>query len=541
LIDHPKYEILELIGQGGMGAVFKARHRIMDRLVAIKIIHPRFVENRTAIERFQREAKTVASLRHPNIVTALDAEQVGETHLLVMDYVDGQPLDEAIATQGALSVEQTCEIALQISRGLEHANQHNMVHRDIKPQNVMIASDGMAKILDLGLARIVSEQQDGDGGLTRLTGEHVVLGSPDYIAPEQIDNAKNADIRADIYSLGGTIYAMLCGHAPFPTGSTMDKFACHKMKQPDSVEEKRTDVPQKLLVLLNRMLAKQPSERPQTPAEVSRELEGVVKQLKAGLPVVDVTPQASGGSASPPAIPRDSRPAEKQIYENIHEKRRLANSRWKVWLGVAGAFVALAFLLFVVIPGMFSNPNAPTVVSGQRRVLIVIPNSGFWSPDFSPVRRTLVSSGVQVDVGSSKIGTCTPLSVGGGSPVQATVALSNARADDYDAVVFMGWNIDAFRVEGINGNDVAALISEMQSQRKWVTSLCAGNVVLAEHGALLGKEAASGPHLKSAGALPNQAIWNTRKPVIVSGMVITGRDDSSARLFAETLLGELSK
>ncbi len=322
LAAHPRYDVEGPVGAGGMGDVFKARHRLMQRAVALKVISTRRMHRATAVERFQREVRAAAQLSHPNIVTAFDAEQAGSTHFLVMEFIEGTSLDRLVAERGPLAVDRACDYIEQAALGLQHAYEHGMVHRDIKPQNLMLTPKGQVKILDFGLARFLSESDplvqplapvtlaaeltgeelfmapvmaepvEGDSAPTcfetpapdamnqgkegrpllgndePLTRLGAIMGSPDYVAPEQILDAHTADIRADIYSLGCTLYFLLAGHPPF-SGSVHDKLRAHERKQPRPLIQLRRDVPTGLAAVLDRMLAKDPAQRYQTPAEAA--------------------------------------------------------------------------------------------------------------------------------------------------------------------------------------------------------------------------------------------------------------------------------
>lgn len=302
LTDHMRYRVEGLLGFGGMGAVFKAEHRLMERPVALKVISQRLLNRPTAVERFRREVKAAARLNHPNIVAAYDADQVGPLHFLVMEFVPGTSLARLVADRGPLSVREACDYVRQAALGLQHAHEHGMVHRDIKPQNLMLTPDGQIKILDFGLAHFVSEFDrppvpgdpeaaaaptalDADPGATQdvegndagvsggtLTSVGGVVGSPDYIAPEQILDAHHADVRADIYSLGCTLYFLLTGRPPFAEGSFADKLAAHRTQKPKALTAARSGMPSSLSHVLDRMLAKDPTKRYQTPAEVVRAL-----------------------------------------------------------------------------------------------------------------------------------------------------------------------------------------------------------------------------------------------------------------------------
>jgi serine/threonine protein kinase len=252
LAEHSRYHIVEVLGQGGMGTVYKAQHRLMERLVALKVIDRGLTGNPAVVERFRREVKAAAQLNHPNIVHAYDADHAGDSHFLVMEYVDGITLARLVEEQGPLSVEVACTYVRQAALGLQRAFEHGMVHRDIKPHNLMLTPQGMVKILDFGLARLVSEagptpQAAADaarsGASPALTQLGMVMGTADYMAPEQATDPHAADTRADIYSLGCTLYYLLTGRHPFPEGAVLDKIMAHGTRKPRSVSDFRTDVP----------------------------------------------------------------------------------------------------------------------------------------------------------------------------------------------------------------------------------------------------------------------------------------------------------
>jgi uncharacterized protein (TIGR03067 family) len=289
LRDHPRYQILEKLGHGGMGVVFKARHRLMERVVALKILNPILLSHPASVERFQREVKAAARLVHPNIVTAYDADHAGESHFLVMECVTGVSLARLVEQRGALPVDQACAFVRQAALGLEHAFACGMVHRDIKPQNLMVTDDGCVKILDFGLARFASESDVSSPHPTslpagRLTQTSTMMGTPEYIAPEQAQAAHAADIRADIYSLGCTLYHLLAGHAPFTHGSALDKVKAHQEQAARPLTEVRPDVPGALAQIVARMMAKDPAKRYQAPAEVAAALAPFLPAQNAASP-----------------------------------------------------------------------------------------------------------------------------------------------------------------------------------------------------------------------------------------------------------------
>lgn len=283
LEDHPRYRIIELIGNGGMGDVYRAQHRLMDREVALKLINQDLVNNTHAVDRFRREVRAAASLAHPNIVTAYDAEQVGDVHFLVMEFVDGTDLSSVVQQRGPLPVAQACDYIRQAASGLQHAHEMGMVHRDIKPHNLMLSESGQVSVLDFGLAGFAAEtvlleaEAHGDavhsGSVPlHLTKVGSVMGTPDYIAPEQARDAHSADIRADIYSLGCTLCYLLTGEAPFTADAIVDTLKAHQQHEPPALQGLRDDVPAELADIVTRMMAKKPDDRFQTPADVATAL-----------------------------------------------------------------------------------------------------------------------------------------------------------------------------------------------------------------------------------------------------------------------------
>jgi WD40 repeat protein/tRNA A-37 threonylcarbamoyl transferase component Bud32 len=269
LARHERYLVLRLLGAGGMGAVYEAEHRVMRRRVAVKVIKRDYTANPNALERFRREVENAARLSHSNIVATTDAEDAGETHFLVMEYVEGTDLGRLVQERGPRPVDRACDYVRQAALGLQYAFEQGMVHRDLKPHNLMLTPDGRVKILDFGLAHFASEAAPA----ACRTGTGIVLGTVDYIAPEQADNAHQADIRSDIYSLGCTLYHLLAGQPPFPTGTPIQKVMAHVEKKPQPLTELRDDLPEGLMPVLERMMAKNPKHRYQTPAEVAVALE----------------------------------------------------------------------------------------------------------------------------------------------------------------------------------------------------------------------------------------------------------------------------
>ena len=261
-----KYKLLELIAVGGMGTVYLCEHIMLRRLVAVKVLPTDRNLVPTAIERFQREARAIASLDHPNIVRAFDLDRQGQQYYLIMEYVDGNSLDHIIQKSGPLDVLRACHYIRQAALGLQNAHEGGWLHRDIKPSNILLSRHGVVKILDMGLARLFMD--DGDN-LTREFDNKNVLGTADYISPEQAMSSTNIDIRADVYSLGATFYFLLTGRPPFQDGSMAQKLIWHQMRFPDPIPLLRPDVPAGLDHIVQRMMAKDPAQRYQSPAEAA--------------------------------------------------------------------------------------------------------------------------------------------------------------------------------------------------------------------------------------------------------------------------------
>lgn len=263
-----KYLVLDKLGQGGMGMVFKARHRTMNRIVAVKVLPSAATKSPENVQRFQREVQAAARLTHPNIVAAYDAGEANKTHFLVMEFVDGRDLSQVVKKQGPLPVEKAVECILQAANGLMAAHLSGIVHRDIKPANLLLDQEGTVKILDMGLARL--DDGDANSGMTQ-TG--TIMGTVDYMSPEQAMNTKSADARADIYSLGCSLYFLLAGKAPYHGESLMERLMAHREQPTPKLGDACPDVTPALENVYTKMMAKSPAERYQTMAEVVRDLQ----------------------------------------------------------------------------------------------------------------------------------------------------------------------------------------------------------------------------------------------------------------------------
>jgi len=263
-----EYRLLEKLGEGGMGAVYKAMHTRLGRVVALKVLRKDHLRDKHAVARFDREMKAVGAVDHPNIVRAMDAREIEGTRLLVMEFVEGVDLNALGRHCHPLAVADACEIIRQAALGLEHVHRHGLIHRDVKPSNLMVTPQGVVKLLDLGLARFQFDPEAGD----EVTGTGTAMGTVDYMAPEQISDSRSVDIRADVYSLGCTLYKLLAGCTPFsgPSYKTAgEKMAAHLRDPVPPLRRLRGDVPAELARLVERMLAKEPAKRPSRPVEVA--------------------------------------------------------------------------------------------------------------------------------------------------------------------------------------------------------------------------------------------------------------------------------
>jgi serine/threonine-protein kinase len=357
------FRLLDRLGEGGMGEVFRAYHVSMGRVVALKIIPEARVSNATAVARFYREVRAVATLSHPNIVTAFEVGQAGQTHFLAMEHVDGIDLARLVQQSGPLSIAMACEYVRQAAVGLQHAHEKGLVHRDIKPGNLMVARPSpdeppVVKILDFGLARFESESTATE----RLTQLGKIVGTVDYMAPEQAQNPRTADIRADIYSLGCTLFYLLTGEAPFRGDDAAEKIAARVLGDAPSVREARPEVPPALERVLARMMARDPAERYQTPGEVAKALEPHTrddKQVRAAAPAADrpVAPEPAAPARSPWDFDREG-------GGGVRRPPRRGVPGW-VWLagGAAALVVVVVVVLVVRIGSRPKTPDGPPVAA----------------------------------------------------------------------------------------------------------------------------------------------------------------------------------
>ena len=269
-----RYEVDRLLGRGGMSSVYKAHDTLLERNVALKILHDRHLDDDEYVERFRREARVVAQLSHPNIVTVIDRGEADGKPFIVFEYVDGQTLDELVDKRGALPVDEALEIAIAIARGLAFAHRHGLVHRDVKPQNILLNGDRRPKVTDFGIARSLDVKK----GVTQ-TG--TVLGTSNYIAPEQA-SGDGASVQSDVYSLGVVLFELLTGSVPF-VGESFVTVAMQHINEPaPNVVSRRRDVPPRVAAAVDRALAKSPRDRFPAMDAFAGELEACLAELRAG-------------------------------------------------------------------------------------------------------------------------------------------------------------------------------------------------------------------------------------------------------------------
>lgn len=299
-----QYKLLSQLGRGGMSAVYLAEHVLMHRRVAIKILPKDRVADSSYLARFHREAQAAAALDHRNIVRAYDVDQDNGQHFMVMEYVEGRDLQQIVKQEGPLDYPTAAEYIRQAAEGLSHAHQANLIHRDVKPANLLVDRRNVVKLLDLGLARFTDEDR---ASLTVAYDENV-LGTADYLAPEQAIDSHGVDARADIYSLGCTLYFLLTGHPPFAEGTLPQRLMAHQKQQPPSIYNDRPDAPADLVEICMKMMAKQPDRRYQSAREAAQALAQWltsrghkirVSESSVDLPVAQVlSVNESGGSSA---------------------------------------------------------------------------------------------------------------------------------------------------------------------------------------------------------------------------------------------------
>ncbi|MCC9608370.1 SUMF1/EgtB/PvdO family nonheme iron enzyme [Blastopirellula sp. JC732] len=355
-----RYVVLDKIGEGGMGQVYKARHSKMGRVVALKVLPRAAMAKSQSVERFNQEMKVAAKLRHENIVTAYDADESDGIHFFVMEYVEGRDLNTQVRRAGPLSVAAAVDCLLQAAQGLEYAHGVGLVHRDIKPANLLIDQNGVVKILDMGIARIQT-----DSNQSGLTQNGAVMGTVDFMAPEQAVNAKAATASADLYSLGCSLYYLLTGRPPFGGETLMVKLLGHREQTPPSLLNVRRDVPPALQAIYEKCMAKSPADRYKSATELIAALRRIRPQLSDAPPALSISSMETANDTSPTAFFETqpySADAEVLPTRSIDARPQtslptLSGRGVPVYGGVIGALVLLFGFLYYAAGILF--PSAP--------------------------------------------------------------------------------------------------------------------------------------------------------------------------------------
>ena len=325
-----RYEVEELVGHGGMSSVYKAKDSLLERHVALKILHEQYSTDEDFVERFKREARSVAQLQHPNIVTVIDRGEEDGRQFIVFEYIDGENLKEHVVRKGRLEVRDALEIALEVARGLAFAHEQGLIHRDVKPQNVLLNGDGRAKVTDFGIARTV--EVDG------MTQTGTVLGTSNYIAPEQA-SGQRVDVHSDVYALGVVLYELLAGEVPFPGESFIAVAMKHMHEPAPNLLDVRGDVPLRVAAAVDRALEKDPEQRFPTMDAFAAELEACLAELDRG-----------GDGDATMVIPSALRAAP---------RRKKSVSRWAIGLGVLALLAIAAIIIGLFALGGSNNDSTP--------------------------------------------------------------------------------------------------------------------------------------------------------------------------------------
>ncbi len=272
-----KYAILDRIGSGAMGRVYKAQHMLMGRYVALKVIAPEIASNSRVVSRFQREMRMVGRLDHPHVVRAFDADKLGTVLYIVMEFVPGISLGQRMRTKGVLTPAEAADFAGQAALGLAHAHEQGIVHRDVKPSNLLLGPEDVVKVLDLGLGVLT----EADHHTSFATADGIAVGTIDYMSPEQA-SGKDVDGRSDLFSLGCTMYHLLCGRLPYQGETPIDRLGKRLSGRPTPITEHRPDVPPRLVKVLDKLMANSPNDRFQSAGEAAEVLLALVKRKPAG-------------------------------------------------------------------------------------------------------------------------------------------------------------------------------------------------------------------------------------------------------------------
>lgn len=333
----PGYVILSKLGAGAMATVYKARQLSLDRLVAIKILPHKYTNNAQFVERFYAEGKAAAKLNHPNIVQAIDVGKAGEFHYFVMEYVEGRTVYEDITANGPYSEQAALDIVIQITRALDHAHKAGFIHRDVKPKNIMLTDHGQAKLADMGLARAVSDREAAEAEQGKA------YGTPYYISPEQIRGEMNVDLRADIYSLGATLYHMVTGQVPFEGSNPSAVMHKHLKAEPTPPDHINPGLSSGIAEIIEVCLAKNPDQRYASTADLLEDLEAVAR----GEPPLQARKVFDVSSLSSLVRPNDGPGGRTQIVTLPPSERVTSNPLF--WFAVIGWLMVVCLVVLLAM------------------------------------------------------------------------------------------------------------------------------------------------------------------------------------------------
>lgn len=371
------YVLLEPIGEGGMGRVFKARHRVMDRVVAIKLIRPEYLENKAVISRFRRETRLAAKLHHPNVVLAHDALVEKGRHALVMEYVAGVTLAHLVREHGPLEPHRAADCGRQAALGLAHAHAQGLIHRDVKPENLLVV-DGVVKVADLGVARLTPDRP-----AESFATEHGrVLGTVDYISPEQVTDSQPPTARSDLYSLGCTLYFLLTAQVPFPGGSVVEKFLRHRLEQPLPVPALRPGVPAGLCEVVTKLMAKDPADRYQSAADAAAAL---AKWCHPIAPTTAALDDSAPTAVLTPSIPPTGIEPPQDVAPSEPDRPRPKRRPLQTLFVVLAVLAALTFTTVWIVADRWAGRTGREPDSGNGKAPPTVPASWVVGPVLGPM------------------------------------------------------------------------------------------------------------------------------------------------------------
>ncbi len=416
-----KYRLVDLLGRGGMGSVFLAWHTMMNRAVALKVISKELGKDAAALERFFTEARAVAALDHPNIVHAYDVANEGDRYYMVMEYVEGRDLQRMVENKGPLDFGLAVDTIRQAAEGLAHAHGKDMIHCDIKPANLLVNPQGVVKILDMGMARAVGPKAQAGAAEGAAKEDQTILGTVDYMAPEQAMGIEKIDRRSDIYSLGCTFYFALVGHPPFPEGTLAERILKHQTEEPKDIAADRPDTPPELIRICRKMMAKEPDDRFQTADEAAKVLSEwrpsqakilratPLEEAEAELVEDEVTAEAAPAANAQPA----ARPSAKQPLATHLVTRAKAGidyvmadrRRMMIWGGTAGAAVLLlvcGLMLWMVLAVKAARKQQQQVAAQQAAAQKEVKSKPAGDGDFAELESELEKKWASDKAGAEK-------------------------------------------------------------------------------------------------------------------------------------------